>query len=193
MLLTRFKFVCLYFVFAVLYCTTKAQSFAKTDTDKQENTIIYHLVEADLIIDNDVITLQNLKKKSDTRIWQLDISAKENTYMLLYNSKLQEGYLFVEPCKDMSEGCSIYSIKKENLFFLQQFSFAAYNSKNGERMNYNSILPYISIIRSGQRTLLFFDTPIVVFQPNSPQEQILESNTFYHILQKDGFEIRYYQ
>lgn len=189
----KLKIFFLCFLFVLLYNELQAQSFTNIKAEKKVNSEVYHLEKFDLIIfDNNKILLQTIDKK-DSTTQQFDIITQQSLSKLLYNNKLQEGFLFIEPCKELKEGCKIYSITSKKVSFLCELPFAAYTSENGERMNYNSILPYISIIRSSQRTLLFFNTPIVVIYPNSPQEQVLESKNFYHILQKDSFLMQEYK
>lgn len=188
----KLKIFFLCFLFVLLYNELQAQSFTNIEAEKKENSEVYHLEKFDLIIfDSNKVLLQKIDKKEPTT-QQFNIITQQSQSKLLYNNKLQEGFLFMEPCKELKEGCKIYSITSKKVSFLCELPFAAYTSENGERMNYNSILPYISIIRSSQRTLLFFNTPIVVIYPNSPQEQILESKNFYHILQKDSFLMQEY-
>lgn len=188
----KLKIFFLCFLFVLLYNELQAQSFTNIKAEKKVNSEVYHLEKFDLIIfDNNRILLQTIDKKESTT-QQFDVITQQSLSKLLYNNKLQEGFLFIEPCKELKEGCKIYSITSKKVSFLCELPFAAYTSENGERMNYNSILPYISIIRSSQRTLLFFNTPIVVIYPNSPQEQVLESKNFYHILQKDSFLMQEY-
>lgn len=189
----KLKIFFLCFLFVLLYNELQAQSFTNIKAEKKVNSEVYHLEKFDLIIfDNNKILLQTIDKKESTT-QQFDVITQQSLSKLLYNNKLQEGFLFMEPCKELKEGCKIYSITSKKVSFLCELPFAAYTSENGERMNYNSILPYISIIRSSQRTLLFFNTPIVVIYPNSPQEQVLESKNFYHLLQKDSFLMQEYK
>lgn len=188
----KLKIFFLCFLFVLLYNESQAQSFTNIEAEKKVNSKVYHLEKFDLIIfDNNKILLQKIDKIEPTT-QQFNIITQQSLSKLLYNNKLQEGFLFIEPCKELKEGCKIYYINPKKVSFLCELPFAAYTSENGERMNYNSILPYISIIRSSQRTLLFFNTPIVVINPNSPQEQVLESKNFYHILQKDSFLMQEY-
>lgn len=117
---------------------------------------------------------------------------KGSNHRLLYNSKLRLGFLFSETYDDMSLGAKIYKISGEDFKELCDLPFAAYTSENGERMNYNNILPYISVIRSGERILMFFNTPIVVKNPNQSDEEILESKDFYFELSDKGFIMKKY-
>lgn len=186
---SKIFFLC--FLFVLLCNKSHSQSFTNIKSEKKVNSEVYHLGKFDLtIFDNNKIFLHTVDKK-ETK--QFNIITEQSLNKLLYNNKMQEGFLFIEPCKELKEGCKIYHVNSKNISFLGELPFSAYTSENGERMNYNSILPYISVIRSGQRTLLFFNTPIVVIYPNSPQEQILESKNFYHLLQQDYFLMQEYK
>lgn len=187
---SKIFFLCFLFV---LQCNkSHSQSFTNIKSEKKVNSEVYHLDKFDLtIFDNNKICLHTPGKEPITK--PFNVITEKSLTKLLYNNKLQEGFLFIEPCKELKEGCKIYHINSKSISFLGELPFSAYTSENGERMNYNSILPYISVIRSGQRTLLFINTPIVVIYPNSPQEQILESKSFYHLLQQDYFLMQEYK
>lgn len=133
--------------------------------------------------------------KKDKERFEINIPDREDRQIsekILYSSKLKKGFLIVEKHRDLSYGCSIFRIDKDSLSYMCEFPFAAYTSENGDRMNYNNILPYISIICSDKRVLLFMNTPMVVEYPNETGEQIKETSLFYHILKDGGFEMRTY-
>lgn len=111
---------------------------------------------------------------------------------LLYNQKLRTGFFFIEAYDDMSLGAKVYKIIGDKISEISFLPFAAYTSENGERMNYNNILPYISIINSGARTLMFFNTPLFVLNPNQSNEEILNSKDYYFELYSLGFVIKKY-
>ncbi len=183
----RYLFSCL---FLCLVCFgTKGQSFDNISPVGQSQ---YTIANTDIRISKDRIYICSSKDKNLKKQIPVSLDNKEFRHRLLYNSKLQQGFLFIEKHSALSEGCQIYRIDKGNVNYLCEFPFAAYTSENGERMNYNSILSYLSVIRSDKRTLLFINTPMVVLYPNSPQEEILETKTFYHQLSNNGFELRKY-
>ncbi|MDO5760065.1 MAG: hypothetical protein Q4Q06_03470 [Bacteroidota bacterium] len=185
----KFFSLCL---FLILSFGAKTQNFVEVQTERKGDVEVYHIAKMDLLIENGNLSLQTTDK-TPSFLQQINICKEKSTCKLLYNNKLKEGFLFVEPSKEIKEGCNVYHIKNKSIISLGYLSFAAYTSENGERMNYNSILPYISVIRSDKRTLLFFNTPIVVFFPNSTKEQILESKNFYHTLENNTFVLQNYK
>lgn len=185
------KYLFSFILLCCAYLGIKGQNFNSVEcvaTDENK----YSVTNIEISISKEKISVYSIKDK--TLINQIPTSSngKEVNHKFLYNKKLQQGFLFLEKHTDLSEGCDIYKVEKGDIKYLCEFPFAAYTSENGERMNYNNILPYLSVIHSDKRTLLFINTPIVVSYPNSPKEEILETKSFYHILTDKGFELRNY-
>ena len=182
------------FSFILLCCAClgiKGQNFNNIDCisiDKDR----YAVANIEISVSKEMISVYSAKSKALIKEISTSSNGKELNHKLLYNNKLQQGFLFLEKHAELSEGCSIYKIEKGDVRYLCDFPFAAYTSENGERMDYNNILPYLSVIRSDKRTLLFINTPMIVSYPNSPKEEILETKSFYHILTDKGFELRNY-
>lgn len=49
-------------------------------------------------------------------------------------------------------------------------------------MNYNSILPYISIVNTTEKTYFSFEVPLVVLNPGGQDERIIEGNKIHYTL-----------
>ena len=152
----------------------------------------YAVANMEISVCSEKISVYSSKNKALIEEIPFSSKGKGINHKLLYSNKLQQGFLFLEKHSELSEGCSIYKIEKGDIRYLCEFPFAAYTSENGERMDYNNILPYLSVIRSDTRTLLFINTPMIVSWPDSPKEEILETKHFYHILTNNGFELRNY-
>ncbi|MBQ7985232.1 MAG: hypothetical protein IJ250_06315 [Bacteroidales bacterium] len=99
-------------------------------------------------------------------------------------------YVFVEKRSDISLGCDLYKTENAVKTPMSFFSVAAYTKDESGRMNYNSILPYISIIQAGQRTVLSIDCPLIVLNPDRADEKIIESKNLYGLINTQEVELK---
>jgi hypothetical protein len=109
-------------------------------------------------------------------------SADEGTqfsFALFYNEKLAEGFLFVHKQLEYSRGCEIFHLSKNAISNAGELPVAAY-TKDGKTMNYNSILPYLFIIKAFDRILINFETTFLVLNPSQSKEKIIKSNEIYY-------------
>ncbi|MBR1769490.1 MAG: hypothetical protein IJ748_03440 [Bacteroidales bacterium] len=176
----------LYFLFLFVSLSLSAQSF---DVFNSADGLNYGWNDFSLKVEAQKVTLVVLGKKSEVNC---NREGMAYSHVLFFNKKHQLGFLFVEKHGEISLGCEVFEINGGGIKPLGSFPFAAYTSENGERMNYNSILPYLSVIRSDKRTLLFINTTMAVRYPDTVNEEIVETKDFYHILTEKSFEMRTY-
>ncbi|MBQ9253361.1 MAG: hypothetical protein IJ180_01145 [Bacteroidales bacterium] len=187
-------FLSIFFVFVV-----SAQTFKEIPCSFTDGTYSFALptakqcsVEIKMQLDKKRMEINSCSSVIKQSSLPIEENIKGCHTKLLYSPKIKLGFLFCEFYNDMSLGVKVYKLDGEKVSEISELPFVAYTSENGERMNYNSILPYLSIIRSGARTLMFFNNPISVMNPNKKEEQILESKDFYFELSSQGFELKKY-
>ena len=106
------------------------------------------------------------------------------------NKTKQLHYTFVEKKDGISLGCDVYKDvngRKEKMEF---FSVAAYTKEQSQRMDYNSILPYISIIQAGKRTILSFNCDFIVLNQDKVSEKIMQTKDLYGLLSETSIELK---
>lgn len=80
-------------------------------------------------------------------------------------------------------GAEVYLINKDYQFiFLGHLPIGAYNCIGDQKMNYNSILSYLSIFYTKEKTYFSFEVPLVVINPGQTTEQIVESKKIHYTL-----------
>lgn len=100
------------------------------------------------------------------------------TFILLLDKKV-----------DYSIGCDVVSIKNNNYQYLGELSVAAYTKDENGRMNYNSILPFVSIVKVSDRIIFSFETPLVVIYPGMSEEATLNGRDVYYTYSKSKLEL----
>ncbi len=98
-------------------------------------------------------------------------------------------YVFAENHSDVSLGCEVWRVENSVKTPMNFFAIAAYTKDNSGRMNYNSILPYISICQAGKRTILSFECPLIVLYPERANEKICESKKLYGLIGENNIDI----
>lgn len=98
-------------------------------------------------------------------------------------------YIFVEKRTDIPLGCDIYREENGNKIPMNSFPVIAYTKDKNDRMNYNSILPYISICQAGKRVILSFECQFIVMYPDRLNEQIIGTKNLYGIITDKSIEI----
>jgi hypothetical protein len=68
-------------------------------------------------------------------------------------------------------------------------SVAAYTKGEDGRMNYNSILPFVSIVKVSDRIIFSFETPLVVIYPGFSEEATLNGRDVYYTYSKSKLEL----
>ncbi|MBR5253891.1 MAG: hypothetical protein IKV46_02475 [Bacteroidales bacterium] len=111
------------------------------------------------------------------------------TPKVYYNSKLKNFILLLDKKVDYSIGCDVVSIKNNNYQYLGELSVAAYTKDENGRMNYNSILPFVSIVKVSDRMIFSFETPLVVIYPGMSEEATLNGRDVYYTYSKSKLEL----
>lgn len=120
----------------------------------------------------------------------VDANGKE--YKIFTLKKNNTSYIFNEIRSDISLGCQVVKIHNNKKTAMQPFYAAAYTKDHTQRMNYNSIIPYISMIQSGERTIISFECGLVVINPDKDLEKIENSKNIYGIIENNKIEIKKY-
>ena len=98
--------------------------------------------------------------------------------------------MLVEQRSDISLGCKVYRLEEGNKISMNDFCVAAYTKDESQRMNYNSILPYISMCQSGNRIILSFECDFIVMNPDKMNEKIINTTSLYGIIGESGIELK---
>ncbi len=102
------------------------------------------------------------------------------SHELYFNAKDKKKILLVNKREEVSLGVDVFIMDNGKINFLGSMPIAAYTKENGERMDYNSILPYVSIVNISNRLVFSFETPLVVLYPLGELEEIIDGrNVFY--------------
>ena len=112
-------------------------------------------------------------------------------YKVLNNKKLNTSLVFIETFNDISLGCEVIQVKNGQINNIGKMFVASYTKDNGERMNYNSILPYLSIYKTSNQTFIFFETPLVVINPNESDEKIVKGKEVYYLISPEGINLKH--
>lgn len=106
----------------------------------------------------------------------------ELEFEIFSNPNLDFSYLVVNNYLDITLGADLYLIDKNEFIYLGNLAIGAYNKIGKEKMNYNSILPYLSIFYTKEKTYFSFEVPLVVVNPGQQSEQIVESCKIHYTL-----------
>lgn len=98
--------------------------------------------------------------------------------------KLNFSYLLINNYLDITLGAEVYLIDPSHQFkFLGYLPVGAYNSVGSGRMNYNSILPYITIFYTEAKTYFSFEVPLMVLNPGETTERIIRGCDLHYTLE----------
>ncbi len=104
-------------------------------------------------------------------------------FEIFSNPKLNFSYLVINTYFGITMGAEVYLIDKDYQFIpLGHLPVGAYNCIGDEKMNYNSILSYLSIFYTKEKTYFSFEVPLIVLNPGQTTEQIVESNKIHYTL-----------
>lgn len=104
-------------------------------------------------------------------------------FEIFSNPKLNFSYLVINTYFGITMGAEVYLIDKDYQFiYLGHLPVGAYNCIGDEKMNYNSILSYLSIFYTKEKTYFSFEVPLIVLNPGETTEQIIESNKIHYTL-----------
>lgn len=109
---------------------------------------------------------------------------------VFYEKKNKTKYIFTDIKCDYSVGCKVMKIQANDTTIMKNFDVAAYTKDASGRYNYNSILPYLSIIQAGERRILSFECEHIVLRADKPTEEIIESKNVYGIIKDNQIEIK---
>ncbi|MDR1005428.1 MAG: hypothetical protein LBL74_00995 [Bacteroidales bacterium] len=113
-------------------------------------------------------------------------------YALFYNDDIDDGFLFIHKQLEYSRGCEIFHLSGNRLRHIGYLPVAAY-IKEGKSMNYSNILSYLSIINISNRTLINFETPLLVINPSHKDEKIINSKDLFFTYTDGKLQMQYNQ
>ncbi len=147
-------------------------------------SILFTIVSSHNMYAQMFLTKDSITSNGETcRIFTQNIKQK--------NSKTKPiTYLLVEQRSDISLGCKVYRLEEGNKISMNDFCVAAYTKDESQRMNYNSILPYISMCQSGNRIILSFECDFIVMNPDKMNEKIINTTSLYGIIGESGIELK---
>src|SRR5574344_2883453 len=96
-------------------------------------------------------------------------------------------YMIIHNYADMSRGCDIFLLDKNTYTYIAHLNVAAYTRIGNEKMNYNSILPYLSIVNTTQKVYFSFEVPLIVLNPGESDERVLEGSKLHYTLENNMF------
>lgn len=144
------------------------------------------------VVQKDTLVLKQISN-SQLEIFGNKYEASEEdvvvTPKVYYNSKLKTFILLLDKKVDYSIGCDVVSITKGNYQYLGELSVAAYTKEEDGRMNYNSILPFVSIVKVSDRIIFSFETPLVVIYPGMSEEATLKGRDVYYTYSKSKLQL----
>lgn len=97
-------------------------------------------------------------------------------------------FLLINNYYEFSLGADLFIIENGEFSYVGKLNIGAYNSIEGEKMNYNSILPYISIVNTTEKTYFSFEIPLVVLNPGEQDERIIEGKRVHYTLSNKKLE-----
>lgn len=112
---------------------------------------------------------------------------------LYYCPKTKTAFFFEQIYDQLPIKCNVKQIFNNQIQDLKPLSVAAYTKeKDQNRMNYNSILPYISIAKAIDRTIISFECEFIVLNVDSIHEKIEKSSQLYGIITQKEIELKKY-
>ncbi|MDR0789760.1 MAG: hypothetical protein LBO06_03080 [Bacteroidales bacterium] len=187
------KRIAFFFLCFALCGNVFAQSqYTRLEAKQANDTILYTIGKEKITIlsntDNGGLSVATISASNTLKYCSPD-AGTTFSYAFFYNTKLKEGFLFMEKHLDYSRGCEVFRFNSKGLTHIGQMPVAAY-TKNGKSMDYNSILPYISIVSAFNRIIMSFETPLLVLNPSTRAEEIKESNEVFYTLENGNLTIR---
>ena len=129
------------------------------------------------------LSIENLICKAENQDEHLD-------YEIFANHKDKKAFVLVSRTTDnLCVGCSLYLFENRNVKDCGLLPVAAYTNDHSGRMNYNSILPHLSIVKVSNRYILSFETPLIVLFPMQEQEEIISGRDIFFTFDKDGLQM----
>ena len=118
-------------------------------------------------------------------VYKQDCPVEELEYAVFGNTREKRAVVLLNRRAEVSLGCDMFIVDNKGGIFCGSIPVAAYTKTNKGRMDYNSILPYISIIKVSNRYVLSFETPLVVLYPFGDREEILNGRSIFYTY-RDG-------
>ncbi len=128
------------------------------------------------------LQVEDLNYKADNCDEQLE-------YAVFANAKEKKAILFINKAEAVSLGCEMFVIERHKATFCGFIPVAAYTKDPDGRMDYNNIIPYISIVKVAKRYLLAFETSLIVLYPSGDQEEILNGRDVSYSLQNGVLQL----
>ena len=116
-------------------------------------------------------------------------SDEELEYAVFGNAKEKRAIVLLNKRAEVSLGCDMFILDGQGGNFCGSIPVAAYTKTDKGRMDYNSILPYISIIKVSNRYVLSFETALVVLYPFGDREEILNGRSIFYTYQNGILEL----
>lgn len=164
------------FVSTSLYSQYSFEEVKHSETLSKENSKCYAIKKDTLLvtqINNSELEIHGKKYKATEQ--DVIISTR-----MFYCNKLKTYILLVDKTVDYSIGCDVLLIKDKKVQKLGELSLAAYTKDEQGRMNYNSILPFVSIVKISDRIIFSFETPLVVIYPGLSEEETISGRDIYY-------------
>lgn len=151
-----------------------------------QDNVEYYIVKKDTLavrkISNSELEIFGTKYKASEQ----DVKLSLKVY---YNIKLKTFILLADKKVDYNLGCDVLMIKNKKSQHIGEMSVAAYTKDENGRMNYNSILPFVSIVKISDRIIFSFETPLVVIYPGLSEEATLNGRDVYYTYSNSKLQI----
>lgn len=128
------------------------------------------------------LTMGNYTYRAENRDEKLE-------YEIFDCPKEHKTFILVNKTNEMSLGCDVYLYEKNNIKHCGYMPIAAYTKDMTGRMNYNNVLPYISIVKVSNRYIFSFETPLIVLYPGQEQEEIVNGRDVYFNYEKKVLQL----
>ncbi len=110
-------------------------------------------------------------------------------YAVFGNGKEKRAVILLNKRAEVSLGCEMFMVDAKRAVFCGNIPVAAYTKTDKGRMDYNSILPYVSIVKVSNRYVLSFETPLVVLYPFGDREEVLNGRSIFYTYQNGVLEL----
>lgn len=181
------------FFISLFFCVfLQAQhSYARIEAEETKNTEyrIYRLSSKDSIC----ISINGKGSKTCLKIndfvHEIGSDDEKLEYAVFGNVKERRAIVLLNKRAEVSLGCDMFILDGQGGNFCGSIPVAAYTKTDKGRMDYNSILPYISIIKVSNRYVLSFETALIVLYPFGDREEILNGRSIFYTYQNGILEL----
>ncbi len=159
----------------IKYSEVHSSETAKCYAMKKDTLVINHVSNNELAINGYTYAAPEQDVVISTRVF--------------YNAKLKTYILLVDKTVDYSIGCDIILISNNKVQPIGEMAISAYTKGDDGRMNYNSILPFVSIVKVSDRIIFSFETPLVVIFPGLSEEATINGRDVYYTYSKSTLQM----